>query len=373
MLMSEKKIENTKNSFEIRSYTPGDEHAICALFEYVFGKPMGTTESIHHWQWEFLENPVKPISIMLAWEGNRLVGQEAANLLRVYSEGQEHLGLLIFDTMTDPSYEGLGIFTATAKKFYKELTEQGYQFVFGFPNANVIYARTKKLNWKIIYPTPIYVRPLDMGPFIIKKTTSVFLGKYVSNISKGLFTAIGNFMPKKHNPAIEIRKENAFGEWANELWNKCKDQNKLWVIRDYKYLSWRYDMRPESSYNLYTARENGNVKGYIITTEKIRDEGKVVFIADVLADIKIDGVVDDLLKTVIFESTVNGATMISSMIMPNSVYYSAFRRHLFIRLPQKLFPQEIYFGGCGLNNAISPNVLYDPKSWHINWGDTDLL
>jgi len=173
--MPKKKSNTGKKSFEIRSYRPGDEVAICSLFERVFGKPMGKTESLRHWQWEFLENPVKPISIMLAWDGDCLVGQEAANLLRVYSTDQEHLSLLIFDTMTDPAYEGLGIFTATAKKFYKELSEQGYQFVFGFPNANVIHARTKKLNWKIIYPTPIYVRPLDVGLFISKKPKVTFL------------------------------------------------------------------------------------------------------------------------------------------------------------------------------------------------------
>jgi hypothetical protein len=371
--MPEKKFENTKKSFEIRSYKPGDENAICALFERVFGKPMGATESIRHWQWEFLENPLKPVSIMLAWDGKRLVSQEAANLLRVYSDGKEYLGLQIFDTMTDPSYEGLGIFTATAKKFYKELSDQGYQFVFGFPNANVIYARTKKLSWKIIYPTPIYVRPLDMGPFIRKKTKSNLLGKYGSKLTIRLFSAIENFMPKKHNPAIEIRKENAFDKWTNELWDKCKGQHRLWVVRDYKYLSWRYNMRPESTYNLYSAWMQGNIIGYIITTEKIRNEGKVVFIADVLSDIKVDGVVDALLKTVIYESAGNGASLISSMIMPNSVYYSAFRRNLFMRLPQKLFPQEIHFGGYLLNNAVPSNLLYNPNSWHINWGDTDLL
>jgi len=369
--MSEKKIEKQKKSFDIRNYKPGDELAICALFEKVFGKPMGKTESLRHWRWEFLENPAKPIAIKLAWDGNRLVGQEAANILRFYSQGKEYLALLIFDTMTDPDYQGLGIFTETAKIFYKDLSEKGYAFVYGFPNANVIYARTKKLDWKIIYDTPICVRPLDTGGFVRERTKSVFLGKCASIFSKKVFGALRS--NKTRDTLIEIRKEKKFDTWANELWDKCKNQHKLWAVRDYKYLSWRYDMRPESNYDLYTAWGNNILAGYIITTEINRKEGKIVFIADILADNKVNGVVDRLLNAVIQESINKGAAMISSMVMPNSVYKSAFRKKLFIKLPRILMPQEIHFGAYSLDNGLSKEFLYDADIWHISWGDTDLL
>ena len=369
--MSEEKIENAKKSFELRGYKPGDETAICALFERVFGKPMGKTESLRHWRWEFLGNPAKTIAIKLAWDGNRLIGQEAANILRIYSQGKEYLALLIFDTMTDPDYQGLGIFTETAKQFYKDLSEKGYVFVFGFPNVNVIFARTKKLNWKIIYDTPISVRPLDVGGFVSEKTKSVFLGKCASAFCKKVFSATPR--EKTRDTEIDIRKVKQFDTWADGLWDKCKNQHKLWVVRDYQYLSWRYDMRPESNYDLYTAWENNILAGYIITTEINRKEGKIVFIADVLADIKVNGVVDSLLKAVIQESIKKGAAMISSMVMPNSVYKSAFRKKYFMKLPRILLPQEIYFGAESLNNDLSKDFIYDAHSWHISWGDTDLL
>lgn len=310
---------------------------------------------------------------MLAWDGKRLVGQEAANLLRVFSNNQEYLGLLIFDTMTDPEYQRLGIFTNVARKFYKELAGNGYQFVFGFPNANVIYARVNKLDWRIICLPPIYIRPLDMGNFISKKTKSAFLGNCASRISKMIFSPSERNRSCESNPDINIRKDSGFQEWANVLWEKCKNQHNLWVVRDYKYLSWRYDMRPETSYNLYTAWLNDAIAGYIITTEIIRAEGKVVFVADLLADVRVNGVVDDLLNTVIFESVKNDAAMISSIVMPNSAYKAAFRKNCFLRLPARLFPQEIYFGAYSLNRGISENILYNPNSWYISWGDTDLL
>lgn len=367
------KEEMQGNKFEIRSYNPGDETAICALFERVFQKPMGKTESIRHWRWEFLNNPIKPVSIKLAWDGDCLVGQEAGNLLRIYSQGNEYFGLLIFDSMTDPSYQGLGIFTKTAKIFYKELSEQGYQFVFGFPNSNIVHSRTKNLSWRIIHPTPIYVRPLDLGHYVRNKTGNGLLGNCVGRISRSIFSLLGQSKGNKRDTLIEIRTESAFGQWADALWDICKDQHKLWVVRDYKYLSWRYDMRPESSYRLYTAWLEGNIAGYIIVNEIIREEGRVVFIADILADARVNDIVDYLLDAVIFDSKKNGAAMISSMLMPNSLYHAAFRKNYFFRLPQKLFPQKIYFGACSLNSGIPQKILYDANSWHISWGDTDLL
>jgi len=84
----------------------------------------------------------------------------------------------------------------------------------------VIFARTKKLNWKIIYDTPICVRPLDVGGFVSEKTKSIFLGKSASAFSKKVFSAPRRL--KTCDTSIEIRKEKQFDTWADELWDKCK-------------------------------------------------------------------------------------------------------------------------------------------------------
>jgi len=118
--MTDKKTENQNKSFKLRGYKPGDENTICALFEKVFGKPMGKTESIRHWQWEFLENPVKGLFVKLAWDKERLVGQYTASPLRVCADGKEIIAALSHDTMTDPQYEGLGIFRNIAEALYCE-------------------------------------------------------------------------------------------------------------------------------------------------------------------------------------------------------------------------------------------------------------
>lgn len=46
------------HNYKIRRYNLGDEYKIIKLFEEVFEKTMGKTESIAHWRWEYKNNPI---------------------------------------------------------------------------------------------------------------------------------------------------------------------------------------------------------------------------------------------------------------------------------------------------------------------------
>jgi hypothetical protein len=367
-------MNNSKLTYKIKPYEDGDELHIIPLFEKVYGRPMGKTESYQHWVWEYLQNPAKPISIMLAWHGKRLVGHYAVNPVRAWAQDKELLVALSLDTMTDEDYGKRGIFSETAKCLYDQLVTNSVSFVFGFPNARSKGGFLKHLGWHIISPSAIYVHLLDVGPFIKSKTKCDYLGIAASKISGPTLRMIGKCVTKKYYDVnIEVRKENKFGTWSDELWLRCRSQHDLWIVRDLRYLSWRYDMRPEANYEIFTAWFNGKIAGYVITTSQTRNEGRVSFILDVLADINVNGAIEALLKTAINSSMENNDAMISAMLMPASVYRSAFRKYFFIPLPERLFPQEIHFGGRRLNNKISRDIFQNRTSWHISWGDTDLL
>jgi hypothetical protein len=367
-------LNNFESKYKIKPYQDGDEDNIIPLFEKVYGRLMGKTESYQHWRWEFLENPVKPVSIMLAWHRQRLIGHYAVNPLRAWVLGQELLVSLSLDTMTDKDYEKKGIFSNTAKCLYDQIVSNGVSFVFGFPNAQSIGGFLKRLGWHILSPVAIYICPLDVGPFMKSKTKSDYLGLAASKISRPTLRILVKYASKKYyNDNIEVRKEDKFGSWSDELWLRCRNQHALWIVRDLKYLSWRYDMRPESNNEIFTAWFNSNIAGYVITTSQTRNEGRVSFILDMLADVNVNGTIEALLKAVINSSIKNNDAMISALLMPDSLYRSVFKKFSFFPLPKRLFPHEIYFGGRLLNNNISTEIFYNPASWHISWGDTDLL
>ncbi len=52
------------------------------------------------------------------------------------------------NTMTHPDYRSKGLFTELAQQTYQRLQNDGFAFVYGFPNQNSEYGFLNKLDWK---------------------------------------------------------------------------------------------------------------------------------------------------------------------------------------------------------------------------------
>lgn len=361
-----------------RPYEDRDEEQIIELFKKVFRKTMGPSESHNHWEWEYKKNPTNILTLILGWDDKRLVGQYAALPNRIITNGKIRTGALSLDSMTDPDYSGRGVFTNAGKTLYSCLSKKKISFVYGFPNANVIYARTNKLDWKIISKQiPIYIRPLQITPIFKNVIKVELLGNILSILEQQCIKISEKWASeiRKNRNVIIVRRENAFGTWANDLWHKCKNQHKIWLIRDLEYLEWRYNARPESEYHIYTAWHKNEISGYMVSTEQSVGGHKVTFILDLLANKKVEGACDALLRKSISDARSNGSSMLCSILMPNSAYRIRFIKHLFIVVPRVLLPQKTFFGGRLIcrDKDLKTSTFFDPNSWQITWGDTDLL
>lgn len=364
------KTEILERRWKISDYHPSDENAICTLFEKVFGKPMGATESIRHWRWEFSENPLNEIFIKLAWDGKKLVGQYAANPIRIYAEGRDIIAALSHDTMTDPQYSGLGIFRNTAKALYNDQKKAGHYFIYGFPNGNSIHGFRKNLNWQQIMTVPVHIRPVQVTIHLLK---GLFTKKrlFSKNQEENIFFDSSTLLSDKSG-VYELRVESEFGDWADELWQRCRGQHRLWIVRDKTYLNWRYVTRPESKYEIVSAWQGRKPVGYVITTCTDKNFGKILFIMDFMVDLNFRDVPGILIRCVINRAKERGVACASVLLPPGSRYRQLFRRHLFLPLPESFFPHPLYFGARCFDLTLR-DLVYEPKAWSISWGDDDVL
>lgn len=364
--MTDKIVERKNKSFQIRDYRSGDEVAICALFEKVFGKPMGKTESLRHWQWEFLENPVGGLFVKLAWAEEKLVGQYTASPLRVHAAGKEIVAALSHDTMTDPEYTGMGIFRKTAEALYDELADAGHSFIYGFPNRNSIHGFIKNLKWQQVMPVPVHIRPMG----ILKNNTDRLLGRIFQEKKE---------LRRKENEMVlygvggyQLKRETSFGDWADDLWQACCDQHRLWVVRDKKYLNWRYALKPENEYEIISAWKNGNPVGYVVYLIADMSFGNTIFVMDFMADLRHPGAANMLINRVIKAAQMHDCSFASALLTPGSKYLWLFRRRMFLPLPEKLFPQPLYFGVRCFDFSMK-SLVANPRAWSISWGDNDVI
>jgi len=367
--MSEKKIENQKRPFEILDYKPGDENAICALFERVFGKTMGKTESLRHWQWEFRENPAEGLFVQLAWDGDKLVGQYTASPVQMYANNGNFTAALSHDTMTDPQHSGLGIFRATAEALYREQTDAGQRFIYGFPNRNSIHGFEKYLKWQQIMSAPVHIRPVCIFKNIFHKifhTKNVTSPVGESNLQNTAYL----FLDKSGKYRIRVEKE--FADWADELWMRCRDQHNLWVVRNKTYLNWRYVAKPENKYRIVSIWQGTQPVGYMVFACSDMKFGDTLFIMDFLVDLNFKDAADLLVRYVINVAKKNNCAFVSVLLTPGSKYLNIFRKKLFLQLPEFLFPQSLYFGARCFDHTME-QLVNDPKAWHISWGDNDVI
>ena len=364
------KIE-LKNAF----WKPGDEKGILELFEKVFGKPMESKgSSLKHWQWEFIERPEKDTAIRLAWDEDRLVGQYAAGPVRLSVDGKEYLAALSYDTMTDPEYQGRGIFTTLANQLFSDLTEKGHHSIFGFPNGNSIYGFVKKLEWTRIGAPPIFVRPVSPANVLREKLKfSPRLAEWIGALTARLLMLPDRLLFGKAAKQFEIREESQFGDWADTLWERCKNQHRVWVVRNKEYLNWRYVDKPFSNYRIFSAWKDGQIAGYTVICREKKHAGTSTFIMDMLVDQACLSAGHALLHQVVSTAVSQQDTLVCAMVSPLSPMRRVFRQRGFFRLPEKLFPQELHFAGRLLCDEAGSDFFYESSSWGLSWGDDDVL
>ena len=128
---------------EIRPWKPGDEDAILALFQDVFGQAM----SPEYWRWRFEHHPDGGPLIMLAWDGERLAGHYAVSRAPLMVGGRIQRAALSMTTMTHSDYRGQDLFSRMATALYDELAAQGFVAVLGFPNRMSHVPFRQKLDW----------------------------------------------------------------------------------------------------------------------------------------------------------------------------------------------------------------------------------
>lgn len=127
----------------VREASAADIPAMNALFTEVFG----TERPLAHDQWKYGDDPFGPTLVVVAEDGNRVVGQYALWPTPLRLGAKVYLGAQSLDTMTHPDYQGQGMFTKLASVCYEAAARRDVVAVYGFPNASSYPGFIRRLNF----------------------------------------------------------------------------------------------------------------------------------------------------------------------------------------------------------------------------------
>ncbi len=113
--------------------------------------------------WKHELNPFGASKVLLAKDGDKIVGLRAFMRWRWVSASEDIVAVRAVDTATDPAYQGKGIFKQLTLQAAEECKSEGVGLVFNTPNTNSMPGYLK-MGWHQAGRMPLYVGPGSLLP-----------------------------------------------------------------------------------------------------------------------------------------------------------------------------------------------------------------
>jgi hypothetical protein len=135
------------------------------------------------------------------------------------------------------------------------------------------------------FPKPIsqLIRIRDIDKHLaVKEGEQDFLKKYG-------FKTLAYFYKKRHgkkgllDPEVKLSYPDGFGDEVDVFWEQIKSSLDFAVIRDRKYLNWRYCDNRAGDFKVVTASKNGELVGYsVLRVNRYDPSYPVGYVADMM-------------------------------------------------------------------------------------------
>jgi hypothetical protein len=248
----------TKEPLTVRFYEKGDEVGITRLFQEIFGREM----TLGEWSWKYRESyPQKIYSSVAIDKGRGIVGHYGALRLPLIYHGNVKGGLAICDVMIHPKFRGIKVLRKLSSLAPAEAVKDGIIIGYGFPNKRNLLSPALSLG--------IY----EMVEDVMEGTKEVRFHNDPLRYGFKLF-------PLEYSDAR-----------IDRLWESCKGDLALAVVRDRRYLTWRYKDHPLFHYELWGLRRRMGRK--LLGLAILRKEEERVLLIDFLCS---KGMLGPLLK-----------------------------------------------------------------------------
>jgi GNAT superfamily N-acetyltransferase len=250
-----------KKGISVRAYRQGDEAGIFLLQQAVYPDRKYDREKwLRRWRWMYQQNPAGKPVIYLAEDDGKIVGQYAIVPVRMKIGEVNTLSAISLDTMTHPDYRGQGIFTALSTWVFDDAGKRGIDTIYGMPNKMTSWHQK---YWLEVGPKSLLIKPLKTKNILSKSIHNKFLVNILTpvlNLIMKLFFATA----KAEANGLTITKVPSFDERVEDLWKRVSNDYEIIVIRDKKYLNWRYVDLPDVDYKIFLAEREGQVQGYAV-------------------------------------------------------------------------------------------------------------
>lgn len=229
----------TDQPIEIRAYAPGDESEILAVWHRVFP---WATRSLEEWNWEFRDNPEGLHAFVGVTPTGRVVSQFTGipRCVKVGNERRQFAEMV--DSLSDPEFRAglkkMGLFATTVHRYVDRYgTKDAETVMYGLPTQEAFRLGQKLCGYVHIDHLESVVVPPESG----------------WNLPAG----------------VTVERWTRFGSEMDAFWSRIESQHDVVVVKDARYLNWRYPDRPGVDYRIAALRDAaGTVFAVLIVRDR---------------------------------------------------------------------------------------------------------
>lgn len=349
-------------NYHIRKYKSNDKEQIYQLIREIWGEDKAE-KSKKHWDWQFESNPANPPdgpNILVLEQDNRIVGLFSGLPVSIKVKDKVLTALWTVDFMTLPKHRGRGV------RLLKQMMKEPY-ILLGNPNDNS-YPLGKRLGWFDICQPPTLINIINMANILKTKPRNrivIGLGGIVWKLASMMLSMSKGI---SQGGDISVKRISIFDEEIDRFWKKVSRDYGVIVVRDRKYLNWRFVDCPDEKYAIYIARRNGKISGYIILRNEDKGGLKYGYIVDILTMSDDKELLQYLIQKAVELFKIKGVDLITCLISPcNRVHLGILKRNGF-------FFKEYITKFMGYTNSLQlpEKDLKNPCNWFISRGDSDI-
>lgn len=319
----------------------------------------------HFLRWQYDENPAGHALSTLARERStgRIIAQFGALPVRLWADGEERLGALGLNVVTDEAFRRQGLFTALGRAADARMAQAGVSVAFAMPNENSFPGFVRHLGYAHAGDVPFLVRPVNVRRLVSQRLRIPGAGALAS-IAAWPFVRPLPRTPRDES-GITIEGVTTFDQEFDLFWQRIRGRERVMVVRDARYLDWRFRQVTLRRYEVLRATSAGRMAGYI-----------VVRTADLLgmrAGMIVDFLVEDeragraLLSHALARFANEDVDLVATLMLSHAPEYRLLRQAGLRPLPRRLLPQP--FRLVSRDGA----AVRDARNWFFTLGDYDVV
>ena len=226
--------------YELRPYRPGDESGILNLWKVAFNDHM----SLERFTWKYLDNPYEQTMMLCVDDNGEVVTFYGGIPYRFQYRDRQVKGVQLMDIMSHPDHRENKVFAKTAFQFISHFcTPNRLAFMYGFPGAHHFAIGQRLLNYR-------------------KTASAAYL---TANIPE----AVSRLSPDVSAGDMTMRSisEHDLDKFdPGKLWSGLSHAYPFSLIRDARFLQWRFFRHPEKTYRVYTFTNKNTyeISGYAV-------------------------------------------------------------------------------------------------------------